>query len=212
MSAVNDQDAERLNAIIDRLVGSQDATDIKAAYRDWAESYDQDLDSFGYVAPQIGVELFHSALNNPSGLILDAGCGTGRCGEKLSAYGYTRIHGADFSREMLEKARQGGYYRQLTEADFRQPLAFADERYNGCLSIGVYSAFIGSGFISELIRVTQSGGIICVSCRFNYYECDLQPQINYHQEAGHLTIRSVDTLPYMTGQDAQAVYLVLEKL
>ena len=45
MSTVSDHDAERLNTIIARLVGSQDATDIKAAYRDWAERYDQDLDS-----------------------------------------------------------------------------------------------------------------------------------------------------------------------
>ena len=212
MSTVSDHDAERLNTIIARLVGSQDATDIKAAYRDWAESYDQDLDSFGYVAPQIGVELLHNALNDSNGLLFDAGCGTGLCGERLAAYGYSRIHGADFSREMLEKARHGGHYQQLTEVDFRQPLNQQDAHYDGCLSIGVYSSFIGSSFISELIRVTKPGGIICISCRFNYYENDLQPQIDCHQENGILTIRSEDTLPYMTGQDAQAVYLVLEKL
>ena len=113
---------------------------------------------------------------------------------------------------MLEKARHGGHYQQLTEADFRQPLDLPDALYDGCLSIGVYSSFIGSGFVSELIRVTKSGGIICISCRFNYYENDLQPQIDCHQENGALTVRSADTLPYMTGQDARAVYLVLEKL
>lgn len=206
------QHEDRLNNIISRLVGNQDAEDIKAAYRDWAETYDQDLGSFGYVAPRIGVEYFHQALGNPTGLILDAGCGTGLCGQLLHGLGYTDIHGADFSVDMLDQARQMGAYQQLSEANFRNPLTFADDTYGGALSIGVYSSHIGVDFVSELVRVTKPSGVICMSCRLNFYEPDLLPGIQNLQRKGKVTVESAETQSYMTGQDADAVYVVMRVL
>lgn len=206
----NIQNEERLNGIIGRLVGNQDATDIKAAYRDWAKTYDADLDGFGYVAPATGVQLFHSALNAPNGLIFDAGCGTGQCGALLTALGY-RVHGADFSPDMLAQARGRNVYETLTEADFRQPLDIADNAYAGALSIGVYNSFIGSGFVDELARITKPNGVICLSCRFNFYADDLLPHIKSLERAGVAEIEVLETKPYMTGQDADAAYVVLRK-
>ena len=69
--------SERLEAIIGRLVAAYDPDDIQSAYADWADSYEQDLDFYGYLAPQTGTELFHAALPNLSATVLDAGCGTG---------------------------------------------------------------------------------------------------------------------------------------
>lgn len=203
---------ERLNSIISRLVGNQNSDDIKAAYRDWAETYDQDLDSFGYVAPAIGVDAFHHALNNPSGLILDAGCGTGICGNLLAERGYRNIYGADFSADMLAQARQTGCYQQLTEANFCEPLTWADDFFDGALCIGVYSSQIGVSFVGELARVTKSGGVICMSCRFDWYEDDLLPGINALIAANKITLESTETHPYMTGQDADAAYVVMRVL
>lgn len=204
------QDEERLNSIIGRLVGNQDPADVKAAYRDWAATYDDDLNGFGYVAPATGVQLFHDALDAPNGLIFDAGCGTGQCGVLLSALGY-RVQGADFSPDMLVQARQRNVYDSLTEADFRQPLEIGHDTYDGALSIGVYNSFIGSGFIDELVRITKPNGVICVSCRFNFYEDDLLPHIRSLAAADLVAIEALETKPYMTGQDADAVYVLLRK-
>ena len=204
------QDSDRLNNIIGRLVGSKDSADIKAAYRDWAASYDDDLDGFGYVAPATGVEMLHGALNAPNGLLFDAGCGTGLCGQLLASLRY-RVDGADFSSDMLAQAAQRDVYKTLTESDFRQPLDIVDDAYDGALSIGVYSSFIGATFVNELIRITKPNGIICMSCRFNYYEDDFLPQIKARESAGIVSIEALETKPYMTGQDADAVYVLLRK-
>lgn len=201
----------RLNKIIDLVVKSDDADEIKHAYRDWVDSYDQDLEFFGYVAPQIGVELFHQALGNPKGLILDAGCGTGLCGKALAAQGYQQIHGADFSPDMLAKAQKTKHYEKLLEADFRQPLDLADQTYDGIVSIGVYKPFIGEKFLKELIRIVKPGGILSMSCRLDYFENDLELQIQAQEKAQALSIQSITTQPYMKGQGADAVYVVLEK-
>lgn len=202
---------DRLNGIIGLLTKSKSAEEIKQAYRDWAQSYDQDLEFFGYVAPQIGVELFHKAFGNRAGLVLDAGCGTGLCGQALRKQGYQHIHGADFSPDMLAEAQKTQCYEKLMEADFRNPLDLADQTYEGILSIGVYKSFIGSTFLPELIRVLQAGGILCMSCRLDYFENDLQRQIEAQEKAQTLVIESLTTQPYMKGQGAEALYLVLKK-
>ena len=50
--------SEQLNDIIARLKASTDGQQIKQIYRDWSATYNQDLDYFGYMAPQVGVALF----------------------------------------------------------------------------------------------------------------------------------------------------------
>ena len=42
-------DTNRLDALVNRLVNATDPAEVKAAYRQWAATYDDDLDSFGYV-------------------------------------------------------------------------------------------------------------------------------------------------------------------
>ena len=95
-----------LNSLINRLVASTDSEETKMLYAEWADSYDGDLDGFGYVAPQLGTAMFAELLPQKDALIYDAGCGTGLVGHHLAQLGYSRIDGADFSPDMLAKAKQ----------------------------------------------------------------------------------------------------------
>ena len=201
----------RLNEIIALITQSNRAEEIKQAYRDWADSYDQDLEFFGYVAPQLGVDLFHHAFGNPKGLILDAGCGTGLCGKALAERGYQRIHGADFSPEMLAQAQKTNHYEKLMEADFRHRLDLPQQTYDGVVSIGVYKTFIGEKFLQELLRIVKPAGILCMSCRLDYFEGDFQRQIQAQAKAQALSVQSITTQPYMKGQGAEAIYVVLQR-
>lgn len=84
--------SEQLNNIIARLKSSRNGEEVKQIYREWSATYNQDLEYFAYMAPQIGVALFDNALSNSNDLIFDAGCGTGLCGQALAERGYKRHH------------------------------------------------------------------------------------------------------------------------
>ena len=205
--------SERLEAIIGRLVAAYDPDDIQSAYADWADSYEQDLDFYGYLAPQTGTELFHAALPNLSATVLDAGCGTGWVGKLLAQKGYATVDGCDFSAEMRAKAEQTGHYRALYYADFFHPLPqFADNSYDGITCIGVYSARFGHHFIRELIRIIRPNGIIVFTSRPVYFADNVLPQITQHEANGLIKIESITHKMYMAGQDADAAYIVLRKL
>ncbi len=203
--------SNQLNNIITRLKGSTDAEETQQIYKEWSVSYNQDLDFFGYVAPQIGVEIFHQAVTKVDGLVFDAGCGTGLCGRVLAEKGYPHIHGADFSEAMRAEAQKTGHYEKLMDIDFRFPLKIAEAAYNGVICFGVYGPALQSHFLTELIRITKTNGIICLSCRFDYFDDDLLLQAKAQEKAGLITIKSIDKKPYMTGQQAEAAYMALQK-
>ena len=81
---------------------------VRQVYDDWAQTYDEDLDTLGYVAPQNAVALLADLLPDRESLILDAGCGTGLVGAYLQQAGYGRLHGSDYSPEMLAEAEKRG--------------------------------------------------------------------------------------------------------
>ena len=201
--------SDRLNSIIDKLVHSTSEDTTLEAYKEWANSYDIDLDIFGYVAPQTGAALFHEALANPAARVFDAGCGTGLVAQNLHKMGYTNIDGADFSADMLDKAAELNIYTSLQQLNFRNRLPMDDNHYAGSICIGVYSSTIGDLFLAELIRVTAPNGVITMTCRPVHYDDDLRLQIDQHAAAGRIDIISREVRPYITGQDAEAAFIVM---
>ena len=82
-----------------------------AVYRDWAETYDAEVEARGYRTPaRIAAALAKHVA--PEALILDFGCGTGLSGRALRGAGFTRLHGTDITAEMLEKAEASGLYEK----------------------------------------------------------------------------------------------------
>ena len=203
--------SEQLNDIIARLKASKDLEEIKEIYRDWAVTYNQDLSFFGYMAPQVGVGLFDEVLANQAGLVFDAACGTGLCGQALAERGYQRIHGGDFSPEMMAEARKTGHYERLFEIDLTQPLPIADATYDGITCMGAYNPRFNATFLPELLRILKPNGVLAVSCRPDYFDNDLYPQAQAGVAAGRFTIERMSRQPYMTGQQVDAGYLVLRK-
>ena len=205
-------DSDRLNKIIGRLLNNTDQDAINATYRDWAETYDQDLDGFGYVAPRIAVNLLAQFVPDRAALILDAGCGTGRCGQILVEQGYKQIDGVDFSDDMLAKATELGIYRHLGSADLSQRLAFSDQSFRAVLSVGVHWTLFKDMFIPEALRLLEPGGVIVMTCRPHYYEGELEVQLDEFARQGLLRLHIHESRPYMEGQEADAFYIVAEKL
>ena len=103
----------QLEKNIQQLVNSRDKEETKEIYAEW-QSYDSDLDAYGYVAPDTAAALLMDQLPDKNARILDAGCGTGKVGTVLHAAGFQQLEGADFSESMLDRAKALGIYNNLS--------------------------------------------------------------------------------------------------
>jgi len=209
---------QKLNSIVNKLVNATDPEDVKRTYKEWASTYDTDLNSFGYVAPQLGVKLLMQRLDDGldagpdkyGALILDAGCGTGLVGTLLNQLGYSQLHGSDFSTSMLEIASLTGHYADLQIQDFSGPIAIASNTYDAVISIGVYTKRFDQHFIAEMVRITRPSGHFVFSCREMYFG-EVMDSISSLLKAKVVTTVTIDHDDYMTGQDASAYYIGIKK-
>jgi predicted TPR repeat methyltransferase len=86
---------------------------VRRLFDEFAESFDENLTSLGYRAPEWVSERLAREVGSTAGLdILDAGCGTGLCGPRLRPMA-ARLVGVDLSGAMVEKARERQVYDEL---------------------------------------------------------------------------------------------------
>jgi SAM-dependent methyltransferase len=92
----------------------------------------------------------------PRGLILEPGCGRGRCREFLGLDSKTVVQ-LDNSAAMLAiKPREDSLVRVLHDAE---ELPFADAQFAGVAAF-LCDAFLGLNFLSEARRVLATGGLL----------------------------------------------------
>jgi predicted TPR repeat methyltransferase len=91
---------------------------ITKVFDQFANSFDEALQSIGYAVPQLlsaalaeRIDFGHRNLD-----VLDVGCGTGLCGLLLRSSA-TSLVGVDLSSKMLAKAREREVYDELVEAE-----------------------------------------------------------------------------------------------
>ncbi len=204
-------DPARINQFIKTATRSQDGSEIRSTYAEWSDSYDSDLERFGYLAPATAVAQLSALLPDRQALIYDAGCGTGLAGVALAKAGFEQLHGADFSAEMLAQARATGLYQQLELADYSAPVAVPGQTYDAVISVGVYCAGFRPHFLAEMARILRPGGILQFTCRPHYYEGEVDQDMPAMVQAGIWTDLQVDKLPYMAGQNADAYYIAARK-
>ena len=91
---------------------------VKSVFDGFAESFDKKLAELNYCAPDLVAERLTQLEPEAKGdlIILDAGCGTGLCGDFLKPYAQALL-GVDLSAGMLKKASMRDLYDQLIEAE-----------------------------------------------------------------------------------------------
>jgi ubiquinone/menaquinone biosynthesis C-methylase UbiE len=135
-------------------------------FDDWPEKYDQWFETpIGRLIRQYEGELILEMLKPGRGeRILDVGCGTGIFTQDVIAAG-SHVVGLDFSLPMLQRAGRKfeGYPFNMIQGNMRD-LPFGDNRFDKVASITAIE-FIedGRSAVSELFRVTKSGGTIVVA-------------------------------------------------
>ncbi len=91
---------------------------VRAVFDTFASTFEVHLQRLQYRAPDLVIAGLSADGVKPDGQldVLDAGCGTGLCGPLLRPFA-RRLDGVDLSPCMLEKARAGGHYDALAEAE-----------------------------------------------------------------------------------------------
>ena len=165
--------------------------------------YAQDFDvhlagRLQYRAPQIlveglGARRFRGAL--------DLGCGTGLCGPLLRPRA-DRLEGVDLSAAMVERAREGGQYDAVTQADIAEFLEATPNRFDLLIAADVF-IYVGAleRVFAGAARVLEPGGAFCFSVEAadELQSFGLRMSLRYaHSE------RYIRMLAAQTGFDVQA--------
>ncbi|QDV42144.1 TPR repeat-containing protein YrrB [Stieleria neptunia] len=160
---------------------------IRESFDVFASSFDEVLERLNYRAPaQIADALSNVATPQGTMQVLDAGCGTGLCGEDLRAYA-ERLIGIDLSPKMMVKAAARGLYDELTEADLVAYLSDHADRYDLIVSADTLIYF---GALDEAIgaaaNALRPGGMLLFTVESQPDADDVPPyQLHPHGRYSH---------------------------
>jgi len=151
-------------------VSYDDSKQVASHYAKWADQYDKDTESYGYVGPRSAAQALARHLDPATaGRILDIGCGTGLTGLALRELGYQNIDGADLSPEMLALATKKGVYDNTRVDDLLAGLSHADDSYDTAIAVGTFGP-VGPKAFPQCLRIVKPGGILCISVHDMFYE------------------------------------------
>lgn len=143
--------------------------DSKRLYAEWAKSYDLSFAAQqSYHLPFLTARAFVTA--GGKGPVLDAGAGTGLCGQALHDLGVSPLDATDISPDMLAQAARKDIYRDVIEADLLRGLPVPRGSYRGVVSSGTFThGHIGPEALPALLRVAESGAQFALSINAKFY-------------------------------------------
>ena len=137
---------------------------VEPFFDEYADAFERHLvDDLHYEAHTTLVHGLHGLEAKRYPAALDLGCGTGLCGPLVAPIA-DAVDGVDLSRNMLERARRIGVYRDLGHAEIAEHLQRTAVRYALVLAADVF-IYIGDleAVFGGMRRVLDRGGIACFS-------------------------------------------------
>ncbi len=187
-----------------------DSETAAAVYTEWAPTYEHDLQiDLGNEAHLVVAQRLASLLPDRTARILDAGCGTGLCGQALHAMGFTAVAGLDLTEAMLDIARAKHIYTELKRGDLTLPLSYAGHEFDAVVSSGVFShGPVLPQHLEHMLASMRSGGIGVHTINAKAYDkfpyADVLEQFS---RDGIIELISRELIRYNVNIDVQA-YLV----
>ena len=181
---------------------------IKFVYEEWAQNYDSDNDHLlGTVSQPQCVKLVAKELEDKNAEMIDIGCGTGLVGEHLKAFGFKNFDGIDISEKMLEIAKTRGY-RKLLLGSLNKDLPIYNNAYDVTFCVGVFThGHVKSDRVSELLRITKPGGLICFTVNEGVYEeYGFKNTIYQYEKEKKWDVLFLDKNDYMTKKEVKGYY------
>ena len=185
---------------------------LMEVYDSWADRYERELlGNWGYTSPQKAVQLLREAIDSPELAVLDAGCGTGLVGVLLKEVGTSSLTGIDYSSGMLAEAERKGVYDALHRMDMNLPLTLPSASYDAVTCIGTFtSTHVKPEAVTELARVTRSGGVLVFTVRDDYWQStnfiDLVIELHVSEVA---RIEQIRLEPYIQSEGSECRFVVL---
>lgn len=144
--------------------------DHKRLYAEWAEDYDEGFAEQEYYQLHLHTACAYFRAGG-QGPVLDAGAGTGLCGEALTDLGVGPVDAADISAEMLGQAMRKGIYRDAIEADLNRSIPVSSGKYSGVVSSGTFTiGHLGPEALPALLRVARPGALFAISINAEHFE------------------------------------------
>ena len=138
---------------------------VRATFDSFASQFDRHLvDTLDYRIPDM-LSSAVRALSPPEPMdILDLGCGTGLCGERLRDLA-RRLVGVDLAPKMLEVARGRACYQELVNAEIGQYLPAQGNASFDLVAAADVLIYIGDlvQVFGEVARVLRPGGLFAFS-------------------------------------------------
>ena len=164
----NSERSKRLQSVY----SARDNRELESTYDEWADQYEDDMLSLGYVVPAVAAGFVgrHVPLG---GTVLDAGAGTGMFGSILRVLGYEELVGIDISERMLEKAGEKDAYHALHRMVMGEPLGFDGGSFSTAVCVGVFTTnHAPPEAFDELVRVVEPDGWVIFSVREDVYRME----------------------------------------
>jgi predicted TPR repeat methyltransferase len=161
-------DSERSKRL-QNVFSARDNRELESSYDQWADDYEDDMLSLGYVVPAVAAG-FVGRHVPPGGSVLDAGAGTGMFGSILRVLGYEELVGIDISERMLEKAGEKDAYHALHRMVLGEPLSFDGGSFSAAVCVGVFTTnHAPPEALEELVRVVEPEGWVIFNVRDDVY-------------------------------------------
>lgn len=126
---------------------------VESTFDDFAASFDSQLSTLNYQAPQLLATEIRRTLGSTQKkfAILDGGCGTGLCGPLIAEYAETLV-GVDLSNRMLAKASALNVYDSLIKTELTAYLSAQSNAFDLIISADTLIYF---GALEELLAATR---------------------------------------------------------
>ncbi|NCG06811.1 MAG: methyltransferase domain-containing protein [Gammaproteobacteria bacterium] len=195
-----------------KILTAASTNELMQVYDGWADRYDRELlEDWGYTSPQKAVHLLLEAMASNDLAVLDAGCGTGLVGVLLKEAGISSLTGIDYSPGMLAEAERKGVYDTLHTIDMNNPLTLPSDSFDAVTCIGTFtSTHVKPQAVTELARVTRSGGVLVFTVRDDYWRStnfvDLVTELHI---SGVARIEQIRLEPYIHSEGSECRFVVL---
>jgi len=183
-------------------------------YVNWTKKgeYNKNMVSWNYQAPQNTVKLFDKHAPNKNINILDAGCGSGLVGIELQKYGYTKITGVDFSKEMLDLI-PSKIYHQLELIDLNKKLKYENNFFDAITCVGTFTyGHVKANALNELLRILKKNGLICFTINegiYKKYQFDIK--LKQLSDDKLWNIIDISKCSYIVNKDIEAWLCIAKK-
>jgi predicted TPR repeat methyltransferase len=143
-----------------KAYGLKTQDDINDLYDEWADSYDEEVEENGYVAPARTASALTQFLPLEAS-IFDIGCGTGLSGVALTNSGFSNIYGSEINLSMLINAKKKKVYKGLIQGTINNPFPDPPGTYDAIVAIGVIGAGAApASLLRSALNALIPGGLL----------------------------------------------------